>query len=677
MPPVLMRSPEGDTVQIPEEEVAFHTRRGYAIESAEAGASRVASQAREEYYTTPGAKAVTGLAGFGRTVSGGLTDVLADAAGIGEDFAALRKYNPGISAGSEVLGAVSGVGAAGLATRAGAAVARTAEGAGTVTRIARAGAGAATEGALLGTGSGVSELALSKDPISLEGAISTIGSAGLFGGAVGGAAGLLTKGAAIGLGKARDKLDDIAARGTAEVDDIAKIALRDEVAAFRKEIKQSKVWLATKDSGVTGLRTVGKRTLKADKALDNLLDDPKALIDNPKAALRHLRVQEAALQEVAEKTDEIRAALTAQNSTNRIAALDKVAPTLERNRSLQSKIEQIIAKPDPAVGGGFGTNMLGGQAFGVAAGAVGAVPVIGPMLAPFAGAAASKLVTEGLGKMAAKSAARASKAIGTFLDVANKAPPIAPVLASKVLSTVRYAPGSKQAPIKETKKGSPAPRLAKAFKARADEIKSQTMYDPSGIPVMRPEARERLAQRFDGLRGEDPIAADKLETLAAKRLTFLASKLPRKPDVAGLGTGPDRWQPSDMLMRAAARYMIAVEDPIGVVERLATGQITPEDAEAMREVYPEMYADIRQQIITQLPTLRATLPYHRRLALSIFSGAPVDPAMHPRIIKVLQASFSDEPGTEGGTQSPTPQPQFGSVRNQEATPSELRQGATA
>jgi hypothetical protein len=128
-----------------------------------------------------------------------------------------------------------------------------------------------------------------------------------------------------------------------------------------------------------------------------------------------------------------------------------------------------------------------------------------------------------------------------------------------------------------------------------------------------------------------------------------------------------------MEMRKTARYMAAIEDPIGIVERLSNGAITPEDAEVMREVYPEMYADIQQQIMAKLPTLQKTLPHQRRLALSIFSGLPVDPAMHPRILETLQASFTDEPGTEGGMQAPTPQPQFGSVKNQEATPAEQRQ----
>lgn len=673
--PVLLKSPEGETIEAPDDEVAYLTRRGYTPESAEQGATRVADQAREAYYTTPAAKITTALAGIGRTVTGGGTDALASLdPSLGEDFAALREYNAPLSTVSEVAGAFLPIGVAGAASRAGAAVGRVGEGASALTKIGRAAGGAAVEGAILGAGSGVSEVALSKDPISLERIVSTVGSSAMFGGGVGGAIGGLTKAAGIGLRGVQSKLDDIATRGAVtEVDDAAKIALRDEVGAFRKQLKADQPWIAAKDSGIDGLRDVGKRSFKADKALDNLLDDPKALIDNPKAALRHLRIQESALQDIANKTDDLRASLTAQQSTRRMAALDKVAPTLEANRTLQQKIESIIAKPVAEKAGGIGANMLGGQAFGLGASIVGAIPVVGPLLAPLAGAAASKAVTDGLGKMATKQAARASKAIGSFLNVAEKVPNVAPVLASKVLTSVKFGEG-KTPKSDETKPGKPAPRIAAAYKARTTEIKQLTQYGLDGKAQMRPEARQRMATTFDAVRQVDPVAADQMETLAARRITALADRIPRKPDVMGTNVGgPDKWQPSEMQMRGYARFVAAVEDPIGVVERLATGQITPEDKDAMKTVYPELYANVQQQIMAQLPTLQKSLPYQRRIALSIFSGLPVDPAMTPRILNVLQASFKDEPGTEGGTQAPTPQPAFGSVKNQEATPSQQRE----
>jgi hypothetical protein len=135
---------------------------------------------------------------------------------------------------------------------------------------------------------------------------------------------------------------------------------------------------------------------------------------------------------------------------------------------------------------------------------------------------------------------------------------------------------------------------------------------------------------------------------------------------------PKTWQPSDIEMRTWARRVAGVEDPHGIVERLASGEVTPEDAETMRAVYPEMYADIQHQIMSQLGELRAKLPFQRRLAMSIFSGVPVDPCLDPRVLAALQGTFAGEQGTEGGTQAPKAQPAFGSVSKPAPTPAQER-----
>lgn len=111
---------------------------------------------------------------------------------------------------------------------------------------------------------------------------------------------------------------------------------------------------------------------------------------------------------------------------------------------------------------------------------------------------------------------------------------------------------------------------------------------------------------------------------------------------------------------------------MGVYERLASGDITPEDAEALREVYPEMWAKMKMDIINRIPELRAQLPYQKRLAMSIYTGVPVDAAMVPETFQRLQSSFESEPESEGGTQAPTPQPQFGSVSIPEPTQAQER-----
>jgi hypothetical protein len=868
----LLRNPaDGKTYDVQPEQASRYIAQGYEPVSTEARSADVQSQALDARARDRGAlgtvNAAASSALSGLTVGG--SDVLLGAAlseGEKERLRGDRAANPIVSTVSNVAGALvpalltggtsSAASAAALTpasavARLGAGIAKAGEGAGAVTRLGRSVAGGVVEGTLQSAGDAAGELALSKDPLTAERIASTLSSKMLFGGAIGGAAGGLGKLAEIGLTKAKGVLDAAAEGGAARAnalgtaDDLVGLdakglraareaelaaigtaripqrqALADDLAAFRKESKDSKIWLATKEADDAEVRVIGKQSFKADRQLDQVLDNPKYLADNPKAALAALQKQEHALEQLAAKADDLRVkfdsehatrqaardskglpkygeiddALTksgddyleatvpasslksrgwyepagghldpvrvakarqamqegqrdaiklnmsetgkitvtdgrhrlaaaaeldlpikvkwsqgfepaahdvfqggakAATSSSRSAALDKIAPTLERNRALQAKIGELTAAPAsgrlsaiddakdalsiPARPKSMAEQMASGSVYGAAAGLASAIPFIGSAIAPFVGAKAAGYVGEKvfgrLAKAGGEVAARTSKAVGAFVDVAKKAAPVAPVLATKVLSNVSFAPGSER---KEAPGGTHRERIAPLFHARAEELRSQVAIGPDGKAAMRPEAREQVARQLAPIAAFNPLLADQMETIAARRVEFLADKMPRRPDIAGMPIGPDLWKPSDMEMRTWARYVAAVEDPGGIEERLTDGSVTPEDAEVMRSVYPERMAAITQQIVMALPTLRQSLPYHRRIALSVFSGVPVDAAMDPRVLNVLQGAFKAEKGTEGGVQPPKPSPAFGSVRAEGATPAQGRaQGAAA
>ena len=767
MPPIRMIDPaSGDTFAVPEADVALRARDGWTIEGIQGQVDRVSEAQREdEYGGVVGTLAGGGLA-IARGVTGGLSDAALSALGEGDTVRRLRDYNQGVSTVGEIAGSVGGMfvpgtvasGIANLGAKVGAK--------GTVGAVVK---GGLVEGGLTGLGTGVSELALSEEPLTLERATSVLSSNLLYGAAIGGGANLAGKVLEKGIVRARGALDEFAAARNAApdvADDLAgldaaglrtareaeverlvteqtagKAGVVDEIKAYRATVDDANPWLVVTEGEPASLLNKSKKTLR------NLMDDPEGLARNPAVALKALRVQEQGLSRALADTEAIGKRLGAQNqklakelseelatlpdaldsvvlstsaakrygafadvrvpkggtvtvnraqagefldalSTGKLKgsadeAFAKMPDVLQANRELQAKIEgltvaksdlvsgrlnAIDAARDGLTGGGkkgVGEQMAGGAAYSTAASLVGAVPVIGPFLAPFVGAKAASLVGEQvfgrLGKATSEAAARTSKAVGAFLDTTKRITPVAPVLASKVLGAVRYAPERPER--SEPAQGKPS--LASAYKDRSAEIRSQTAFAPDGSTVMRPQARQAMAAQLAPIRAVNPIMADRMETLAARRLEFLASKLPRRPDLGTLQAGPDRYQPSDLEMRTFARYAAGVEDPGGIEERLAAGQITPEDAQVMREVYPERLADITRQIVEQLPTLRATLPYQRRLALSILTGVAVDASMHPRVLAVLQSQFAAEEGTDGGTQAPRAQAQFGSVKSTE------------
>jgi hypothetical protein len=802
---VRLIDPQGQIRDVPSEAAAGALEAGWRAPTTQEELGRTTAQAQEEAYGGVGGAVKAGAAGLARGISLGGFDAAARLLG-GEDAAielqGLRETNPGVSIGTEIVGGVapalvSGGAAlpAGAAARVGAGIGRAAGGG-----IRGAIVAGTTEGAIQGFGQGVTELALSTDPLTIERAASALSSNMLYGAGFGAAAGGLAKGAELGLARAKGAIDDAlerrAAKATtaaeaieqgdlslldkrtldlAEKDEIQRIqaerapqrkALVDELDGYRNDNRDAhELREIAKNLPDVNIREAGGSFARHDIKLKGLLDNKVGFAKDPERARPLLQAQAQALEEitdharavemawkkgVAEAPEVIRKEILAGKVSGELgpftaSGLDlaverelkarqgfqwngavhggikepaivryqqQYADILDWNRRFQAQLDELAKPPT--------SDRLAKIAEARAVLEQPKEPSLGDALlgaaTPFAGplgvaAAAGGRVLGSFRKLASAAAERTGRAVSGFLGAAGKAAekgaPLAPVIATKVLSGVRFAPGSdagflgaagkaaeKGAPLapviatkvlsgvrfapgsdaEERRSSGKATTLASAYRARTDEIKSQTAYDAAGVPRMRTDARAEVAERLKPVRAVDPILADRMETIAARRIEYLSSILPRRPDIAGAPIGPDNWQPSDMEMRAFARSVAAVEDPYAVLERAAHGAVTPEDVDALRAVYPELLADFTASVAAELPTLRKTLSPAKKLSLSILTGVPVDPAMDPAILRTLQAQYQyEEPKPDRATA------QFGSVKNRTdlATPSQRREEGVA
>lgn len=776
----------GDFFNVPEGDASYYLDRGWKSQTAGDVGAAALRGAREIDYGGVGGAAKAVLAAGARGATLGLSDVAARALG-GDETAdtlrGLREEHPTLSTGAELAGAVLPAVLSGgeslpasLAARAGRGVAEAAGGG-----IRGALAGGAAEGALFGAGQGVSELALSQDPLTLEHAAAAIGSNALYGAAAGGLAGGAVKGVEAGLGSAKRALDraliarsegramgavgeleaEAAARPAAigpetDITTLDRAGLKaareqeleavhaaqvpdreafvDELRASREAMKEEKPWIATANGKTREVREIGKLTLEADRRIDGLLKVEQDLVDKPQKALSALRQQEQALgklqgwgeretqryvDEVAGARDRIRAELLENKVPGYVfgkggisrtsPAIDDIAegifkerypnpdrlPTnllvlnavpgaLERNRGLQDRLAKLAEAPtSPRLTAIDATEeALGARTAPpkpeAASSPLGEVLKVAAHAVPF-GAVAEKAAGAlgGLRKAVGAGAERIGRAASDFLGKAapavGKAAKLAPPVATKVLAALRYGEPDDQG------KSRPEPKtLPELFKARTDEIKAQVQLAPNGTYQMRPAARAKMAARLSGLGVVDPIAADRLESAGAARIAWLASQLPRRPDLAGLPVGPDTWQASDAAMRSWTRKANAAEDPYGVLERASAGakaRVVPEEIMAMRALQPALLNDYITRIITGLPGRKERLPYPQRLALSMLTGQPIDPAMTPVVMREIQSMHASVPGTAGGTMAPRAKAQFGSVkRSDPGTPAQRRQG---
>lgn len=449
-------------------------------------------------------------------------------------------------------------------------------------------------------------------------------------------------------------------------------------------------------------RDIGKLTFEADKKLDRLLRNPKRLAAKPWLAEDALQQSEAALERLQAVAPELKQRMAADlgSSGQREAALDQLDAFVERNRQLQAKVSALTPeslggkwKPSSAMLEAIDTaedalkstpktSLLQEAATGFAMGAMAGVVPGGPLaaaaayVAPRVARRLTDLVFGRIRRAAITSGARTERAVAAFTDVGRRGRPAALPTATAILGGAKLDPPTppprgQRAPKPDTsKKVSP---LANAYRARADELRQYVALAPDGMLRVSPAGRQAIARELAGVAAVAPLLADKLETLFARRLEFLAGKLPRRPDL-GMQIGPDNYIPSTMEMRSLARFWEAADNPSGVEDRLADGTISPEDAEAYRNLYPERLADLTRQVVERLPELRQTLPQQRQLALSILTGVPVHPALEPSILRILQEQHTMEEGTEGGTTAPQAQPQFGSVTAEQPTRAQQRMG---
>lgn len=734
----------GKTIAVAEEDVQDAVDQGFVLETPDEKYGRLTKERIEEENGGVGGKVQAGGFAFLRGATLGLSDAVYSGLGEAETVRNLRDANPGVSTALELVGTLATAipTGGGSLVRGGAAaanLARAGEVGSAIARVGRAGVAGAAEGAIYGAGSGVTELALSEDPLTLERVASTLSSKMLYGGVVGGAAGATGKLLELGLAKGRAAL--AAREGREVVDDLAAMdakglsaarkteldaikaehkletealeqarntersAIADDIAALRREVKDSNQWATTKGlkgvadvEGKAGVAELGRMGVKAEKQLAGLLDNPIGLAKNPAKALDALQRQEHGLVSLIDRADDLKLAYVADGlGGKRAAALDAAPGLLEKNRALQQRISKTLeahppvpisstrleaieaakdalaVKANPLAS--IPQRMVEGSAFGAVAGAVGSLAIPGAgMAAPLVGAAISKMLGEKvfgrLGNAASSQAARASKVAQQFLGRAERAVKSTVPTASRTLAAFATGRDDSKAP---TSKAHPRD-IGPLFAKRAAEVRALVEHGPDGKAVMREAARAKVAEHLAPIGTQFPELADALEELAARRATFLADRIPTRPDAFANQLGPDTWRPSDMDMRKWARYVAGVEDPHSILDRVVDGSVSPEDAEVMREVYPEMLADLQREITEQAGSTKKTIPYHRRVALSRLTGVAIDPTMDPRIMSVIQAAHASEEGTSGGTESPRAQPQFGSVSKAlgEPTPSQRR-----
>lgn len=321
-----------------------------------------------------------------------------------------------------------------------------------------------------------------------------------------------------------------------------------------------------------------------------------------------------------------------QGAADKTVVDDSVAKALRLHEARQAGRASGAAKAAPrrAAGATKAASALEVlKAFGVHIPVVSAIPVIGPILGAYLKAKAIMSVIGrkggGIGRtvegiVAAKSATtrnRIADATKALLDVSAKGVKKVSAAGAGPLVTLagKLFPGG----------ANPSPKDPQAlYQARMDEIQR----------ALAPGAIDHAIG--DRIQTSNPALHDAVVAQVQRGIQFLDGKAPKQSVMPGMLPGDGAWHPSKAALEEFGRYVHAVNDPASVLEDLAKGTVTLEGAETLRTVYPGLYAEAQRTLLEAAPKMATTLPYPKRVAISIMYQVPVDGTMSPSHMQFLQ-----------------------------------------
>lgn len=290
-----------------------------------------------------------------------------------------------------------------------------------------------------------------------------------------------------------------------------------------------------------------------------------------------------------------------------------------------------------SVGGSIaqtGARGIGYKAGAAVASAVGATGIPGFMIRSRAGSIAGGLLkgTTALSNAAGAVTTRVNKATTTLLKgVAKNRKAMAPG-AAVVLNKFRFS-------MAEDDEGS-RPRggdLHSAFKARSMEL-ARIVSNPMG-------AHQLAYDNLTPVRQSHALVADGIEMKAMEAAQFLYDKMPKDPGTVS-SFGKSRWKPDESELIRWSNYVRAVADPVSVLEDAANGTVNPQGAEALRTVYPAIYAKAQETLASNVDQLQKNSTYDQRVRLSVLFGVVVDSSMSPNFTKYSQEFWANRASEE-------------------------------
>lgn len=163
------------------------------------------------------------------------------------------------------------------------------------------------------------------------------------------------------------------------------------------------------------------------------------------------------------------------------------------------------------------------------------------------------------------------------------------------------------------------------------------------IAQQAPSIREAVSKQSSWIGYTAPNMQRSGADTVIRGALYLDSKAPGKMVSAIPFSKPQ--PPTKQEIAEFNRRARAVNNPMVLLSDLEAGKLTPETVEAVRDVYPETFAEIQGKLAEKIADMsqRGQVPsIGDRVQLSLIMGAPMTPEMQPAAIRTFQSIYAQQ-----------------------------------
>lgn len=146
-----------------------------------------------------------------------------------------------------------------------------------------------------------------------------------------------------------------------------------------------------------------------------------------------------------------------------------------------------------------------------------------------------------------------------------------------------------------------------------------------------------IQENTKGLAAVDPDLQQSIANTSMEAADFLSTKAPKNPFEGSMISGKIKWKPSDSELSKFNRYLKAIDDPFSVLIDLEQDLLTQEAVEAVKTIYPNLYAKMSEKLIEQIAEDGQEMPFVKQLQVSLFLGQPITGIQDIQMMQRLQS----------------------------------------